>query len=569
MLDRLIDAARELSGHPWAQGALAALATLVLEDPATVGSGLLVAGGHMGFATAFLGLTIGIAGGDVGLYLAGAAVGPSLARRGWVDAARLERAESWFARNVVAAVLLSRFVPGMRLPTYLAAGALRAPFARFLTVVVVASVVWTAVLLSLTVALGSALLPWMGRLRWLAIAAIVLAVIVIPRSIAKRAGRAAGADDASSRPVVSRFEFWPPWLFYAPVALWWAWLSVRYRGVLLPSAANPTIHAGGLIGESKGAILDLVEGPARSFVADYVRVAMREGEPLDDRVERCREAMTAAGLALPAVFKPDKGQRGAGVRPVNDAAEMRAYVEGFPTGAELVIQAWVGTGPERCRGALAPELARRLRGIREAGVLYWRSPGESRGTVSSITLKRMPEVVGDGVATVGELIDRDPRARRLRELYGARHRDRLDRVLAPGDVLPLVFVGNHCRGAVFLDGTDLVTPEMVATFDRIADAIPGFCFGRFDVRFDDASEFLAGRGFKIVEINGAGAEATHIWDASARLLDAYGTLFEQYAVLFRLGAENRERGARPIGVRAFLRDVFEYRRLARAYPEAR
>jgi hypothetical protein len=50
----------------------------------------------------------------------------------------------------------------------------------------------------------------------------------------------------------------------------------------------------------------------------------------------------------------------------------------------------------------------------------------------------------------------------------------------------------------------------------------------------------AREGFTIVECNGAGAEATHIWDARVRLLDAYRTLFRQFALLWKIGARNRE-----------------------------
>ena len=78
--------------------------------------------------------------------------------------------------------------------------------------------------------------------------------------------------ESTARPVVSLFEFWPPWLFYAPLAPYWAWLSVRFGGPLTATASNPSIHAGGLIGESKSQILDLVSGDARRWIADYVAV---------------------------------------------------------------------------------------------------------------------------------------------------------------------------------------------------------------------------------------------------------------------------------------------------------
>ncbi|MGI4878788.1 MAG: hypothetical protein ACRYG4_15015 [Janthinobacterium lividum] len=63
-------------------------------------------------------------------------------------------------------------------------------------------------------------------------------------------------------PVVSFFEFWPGWLFYLPVWLWVAWLSLRHRGIRLPLVANPLFPAGGLFGEVKSDILDQLGGDA-------------------------------------------------------------------------------------------------------------------------------------------------------------------------------------------------------------------------------------------------------------------------------------------------------------------
>ena len=51
------------------------------------------------------------------------------------------------------------------------------------------------------------------------------------------------------------WEFWPTWLFYLPILPWLAWLSLRYRGVLIWTAANPGIPQGGVVGESKHGIL--------------------------------------------------------------------------------------------------------------------------------------------------------------------------------------------------------------------------------------------------------------------------------------------------------------------------
>jgi membrane protein DedA with SNARE-associated domain len=560
ILTWFMDLAARLSADPVLQGTLAALSTFILEDPTTIGCGLLVADGRMALTTAFIGVSAGIAVGDIGLYTIGRVLGPRFAHLELVRRGNLDRTSEWLRRNVVAAVLLSRFIPGTRLVTYLAAGAIRASAYQFVLVVVFASIVWTALLLLATVSLGEVLLPALGPARWpVAIAAIAVFIIV-----QKRAAKKLSANEDRQRPKVSMFEFWPPWLFYAPVVAYCLWLGLRYRNLMLPTAVNPSIYSGGLIGESKSRILDLVSGDERRWIAPYIVCPVPEETPDDELVAQIERDLGAAGLAFPIVAKPDIGQRGNGVRPLYTAEDLARYLSEFPRGPRVQFQKLI---IEDVGQPVSAETdTDRFAGIREAGVFYWRMPGSPGGSIFSITLKAMPSIRGDGKRTIRELIGNDPVARRAPRLYIRSHADVADRVLPNGEVYPLVFAGNHCRGAVFYDGTHLATPELLARCDALAGAIPEFQFGRFDVRFRDLDGFLKGEDFHIIEINGAGSEATHIWDSSTRISDAYGTLFEQFRLLFAIGEANRIRGHKPLGLLQFLRDAVHYWKIASRYP---
>ena len=73
---------------------------------------------------------------------------------------------------------------------------------------------------------------------------------------------AAGAVALLRARVVRRWahwEFWPARLFYLPVAAYYCWLALRYRSFTLPSAANPGMPTGGFVGESKYAIIDVLQ----------------------------------------------------------------------------------------------------------------------------------------------------------------------------------------------------------------------------------------------------------------------------------------------------------------------
>jgi hypothetical protein len=169
-------------------------------------------------------------------------------------------------------------------------------------------------------------------------------------------------------------------------------------------------------------------------------------------------------------------------------------------------------------------------------VLLRRLPGEERGQIFAITEKVFPVLVGDGKSTLGELIAADPRARFLQEIYRRRHLERLDGIPVAGEVVRLVEAGNHAQGCLFLDGARLATPALLDQIEALSRSVPGFHVGRYDVRYSDPAAFGEGRGFRIVELNGAAAEATSVYDPSKRLLDAYRTLFRQWEIVFEAGA---------------------------------
>lgn len=563
MNEWLAEALALLANSPVLQGLLAAFATFILEDPTTVGCGLLVADGKMAFATAMIGVSVGIALGDVGLYGFGRLLGPRVIGRGPLTEARYRRASSWFERNLVLAVVASRFMPGMRLPTYVSAGVLRARLGRFVAAAVVASLVWTFLLLELTVFLGEKTLPLLGNLRWPMVGVALLFLILLQRRAAATLDRAAGPAAA---PVLSSFELWPPWIFYLPVVAYWLWLSIRYHSLSLPTAANPAIYSGGFIGESKSQILVLVAPRYRNLVAPWIIIEVPENLSPQELVVEAEEMMAASGLSYPLVAKPDVGQRGDGVRPVYDGAELADYLRLFPTGCDVMLQQMAAT-PLPSTPVTGPSAP--LADAREAGILYWRHPDRERGTIFSITLKLFPEVVGDGARTLRQLVNADERARRLHGLYLERFGSDADRILAVGERRSLVFSGNHCQGAIFRDGTHLATPELRETIDAVARSMPGFYFGRFDIRFSNLERFLLAKDMTIIEINGAGGEATHIWDPATSLREAYSTLFVQFGALFEIGAANRARGHPPLGAVRMLRDALAYHRMALRYPDAR
>ena len=559
-----------------AQALLASTAIILLsfvsEDAATISSALSLFGGPItwpiGFAACFAGVWLG----DLGLYSIARCFGKAVLKSRWIarfaDATAIERCETRFNTHASLTLLASRFVPGTRLPTYLAAGLLSMPATQFAAVTAFGALLWIGGIFAIAKLLGSQALLWLSFFQG-KIAAIIftslflVAALVVFRNLS-RAGVAGVVDsghafvfplrtnrDRRSRrqvPVCIRrwthWEFWPAWLFYLPIVIYYAWLAIRHRGLCVPTSANPGIIAGGFVGESKLQILDQLRRTSPEFTADAF---FADGQTTTERLlcldRLCREYK----ITLPFILKPDVGQRGNGVRVIRSMRNALEYLQTVK--APLIVQRYI-TGP--C----------------EAGVFYYRFPDEPRGHIFAITEKIFPTIRGDGIHTVQELICADHRAALVARTYLRRFASRLNEILAPGEILKLVETGNHAQGCIFRDGMHLHTEAMARVFDAISQKLTGFFVGRYDVRYENEEDFKAGRNFQILELNGATSEATSIYDQRNSLFSAYRTLFQQWRLVFAIGAINKAAGHAPSSLETLWRNWRQYSAAAVSYPLA-
>ncbi|HXW97582.1 MAG TPA: alpha/beta fold hydrolase, partial [Gemmatimonadales bacterium] len=501
--------------------------TLISEDLTCIATGLMIARGTIGFGVGVMACFLGIFIGDLLVYLAGRSLGRAVLRRAplrwFISPEAIAWSSQWIERQGGLLVFLTRLLPGTRLPTYFAAGMLRTSFARFTAYFFLACAIWTPLLVGLSAVFGEVIQELLGVMRrraslYLVVSALVLFFLlklIIPLTTWR------GRRLVLSRwRRLTRWEFWPRWAFYPPVVLYVLWLALRHRALLLFTAVNPGIPGGGFIGESKSGILEgLRHSPDLVASWELIPAALAPEARLG-RVHAFRDRL---GLEWPLVLKPDIGERGSGVAIIRHEAEARAYLE--LASGDTIVQAYV------------PGL--------EFGVFYLRHPDEATGRIFSITDKRFPEVRGDGRATFEELILANDRAVCMAPFFLRRHASRLTWVPDAGEIVPLVELGTHCRGAIFYDGGSALTPELEAAVDRLSRGFPGFWFGRYDIRVPDAAALRAGQDLKVIELNGALAEATSIYDPKHGLWNAYRTLFRQWRLLYEIAAANVARGARP------------------------
>ncbi len=181
-----------LAGHsPLWQAVTIVLATFVLEDAATVMAAMQAEQGEISVGLALGSLYVGIVLGDLGLY----GLGWLSARVPWIahllPPHRKEAINAWLKGRVFKVVLVSRFLPGLRLPTYTTCGFLGADLRQFTLAAVIATTCWTSLLFGASLEVGQFLIDHFGAWRWVGAAGFVVFVIV--------AGRIATAGMQSAR----------------------------------------------------------------------------------------------------------------------------------------------------------------------------------------------------------------------------------------------------------------------------------------------------------------------------------------------------------------------------------
>jgi hypothetical protein len=310
---------------------------------------------------------------------------------------------------------------------------------------------------------------------------------------------------------LANWEYWPFGIIQAPVFLYWIWYALKERSLLYFSASNPGILTGGMMGESKFEVHQLVPDDVKPRTILIKHPATRE---------HVLEMINRNAFTFPVIFKPDLGERGWMVRKITSQPDIDRYLTEIKI--DFLVQELV-------------ELPL------EFGVYYVRFPSEENGFVNSITAKEFLFIEGDGKKTIRQLILDKDRARlqwqTLKEVY----KDRLEEVLGTGKKIELVSIGNHCLGTKFLNGNHLITAKLSASFDHISKQIKGFYFGRYDLRCSTLIDLENGN-VKIVELNGCGAEPAHIYQPGSSLREACSVLVKHWRNMYRISVENHKRG---------------------------
>lgn len=311
---------------------------------------------------------------------------------------------------------------------------------------------------------------------------------------------------------IIRFEFWPFWLFYFPMYFYGLYLAIRAGSFIYFTAVNPGMKYGGAFDMLKYDILSLIQ-------PDYIPMSVRI-KP-DISTDELTALMEDSRLDFPLIVKPDIGERGKGVELVDDHSTLHAYLA--QQKENIILQEYISWPLE-------------------LGILYYKYPDGSGEEISSVIIRDFLKVTGDGQTSLKSLIEKKNRAQLSRKHLFDKYKERLKEIIPEGEEILLEPIGNHNRGTCFLNGKQLINDQMLSVFSEIASDIPGFDYGRFDVKAKSLDDLYHGKNIRILELNGVNSEPGHIYDPDYSLLHAYRDIARHMKIIYKISLINHRKG---------------------------
>lgn len=312
---------------------------------------------------------------------------------------------------------------------------------------------------------------------------------------------------------IKNWEQWPFKILYAPITPVWLWYMLRSRAVWFFTPSNPRLTFGGMEGEPKKEMHDLLPP---HLCPHFFNV-----QPEED-FKNVLENIKTKEIHFPMIAKPEVGGQGILFRKLESVDDLKVYHEKITV--EYFVQELISYPLE-------------------VSLFYYRHPTNKRGTISGFLQKIPMRVTGDGRHTLKELISKNAKSKKRLVELSLKHAKNFGKILASGEHYILSYAANHNRGAQFIDLKKEIDETLTAMLDELSYATE-FFYGRYDIMCNSIAELKQGKNFVILEYNGCGAEPNHFYDTGYTLLEAWKEILKHWEILYKISRHNYKKGIR-------------------------
>ncbi len=228
-----------------------------------------------------------------------------------------------------------------------------------------------------------------------------------------------------------------------------------------------------------------------------------------------------AGLQFPFAAKPDVGTKGLLFRKIENEAQLIEYHNLLPF--NYVIQELV---------SLPIEMS----------IFYVRYPGKKKGIITGLISKEYLCVKGDGKSSLKKLIEQHPKAFMIANEQKNKQATKLKDIIAVNKVYYLNELGNHNRGARFINLQHEIDEQLLDTINKINLYSKQYYYGRYDIKTTSLEDLKACKNISILEFNGVGSEPNHIYDIGLSYKQAIKIIAQHWKYMYEIGRINYKKG---------------------------
>ncbi|MGC6525606.1 MAG: hypothetical protein ACON30_04950 [Flavobacteriaceae bacterium] len=253
--------------------------------------------------------------------------------------------------------------------------------------------------------------------------------------------------------------------------------------------------------------------------------------PTNQHMTKTLEKLITKGIMFPLIVKPDMGERGKNVALLATAKELEQYL--IKIQQPVLIQEYISYPIE-------------------LGILfYWDT--NDKPCISSIGVKKLCEIEGNGKDTLKKLVSKNHRIANRKEFLQEKFKTQWHQIVPEKEKILIEPIGNHNLGTAFYDGKEHYSEEMLEWVASCVKNIPGFDYGRLDLKIENWNAFKNNNGIKILEINGVNSEPIHIYDPSYSLWKAYKDIFHHMNIIYKLSKHKTDKKTPPVSLFDFIR----------------
>lgn len=304
------------------------------------------------------------------------------------------------------------------------------------------------------------------------------------------------------------WEYWSAYFIYMPTFFYWIWMSLKFKSINFYKLSNPSIKNGGVYGDSK---MDVYKLFPKKIYPKTILIKKNKDYNF-------KKIISEYELNFPLILKPDVGLRGIDVVKINSIIEIEHYFQ--KVNKNFLIQEFIKLP-------------------NEIGLFYCRIPNKNNGKITGITLKKFLTLEGNGIESIEQLLKKEHRY--SMQIVKLKDKINLNEILSKNEKRCLVPFGNHNRGTEFLDGKAFISDKLEETFNNLLKSVPGFYYGRLDIRYNTFKELEQGENFSIIELNGAKSEPSHIYDPKHSFWFGQKEIFKHQKLMHKIIKVNSQK----------------------------